>query len=86
MRLIDADEFKAQHDWLLHCDFPYLTEATLEELIDDAPTVDAVPVRHGRWKVAPVYIKCSECGESFMLMPQNYCPNCGARMDGERRE
>ncbi len=44
------------------------------------PTVDAVPVRHGKWMVTPVYIKCSECGESFMLIPQNYCPNCGARM------
>lgn len=49
----------------------------------DEPTVDAVPVRHGKWEVTPVYIKCSECGESFMLIPQNYCPNCGARMDAE---
>ena len=43
----------------------------------------AEPVRHGKWTVTPIYIKCSECGESFMLMPQNYCPNCGARMDEE---
>ena len=43
----------------------------------------AEPVRHGKWKVTPVYIKCSECGESFMLIPQNYCPNCGADMRGE---
>ncbi len=55
-------------------------------MIMDAPTVDAVPVKHGKWTVTPVYIKCSECGESFMLIPQNYCPNCGARMDGERKE
>jgi len=48
-----------------------------------APTVDAVPVRHGKWMVTPTHIKCSECGESFMLFPQNYCPNCGARMDKE---
>ena len=48
-----------------------------------APTIDAEPVRHGKWTVTPVYIKCSECGESFMLIPQNYCPNCGARMDAE---
>ena len=43
----------------------------------------AEPVRHGRWTVTPIFIKCSECGESFMLIPQNYCPNCGARMDGD---
>ena len=42
---------------------------------------DAEPVRHGKWTVTPTHIKCSECGESFMLFPQNYCPNCGARMD-----
>lgn len=52
----------------------------------DAPTVDAEPIRHGHWEVTPVYIKCSECGESFMLIPQNYCPNCGAKMDEEVNE
>ena len=40
----------------------------------------AQPERKGEWTVTPVYIKCSECGESFMLIPQNYCPNCGAFM------
>ena len=52
-------------------------------LIKDAPIVDAAPVVHGKWEVTPVYIKCSECGESFMLIPQDYCPHCGARMDKE---
>jgi len=42
-RLIDADAFKKENERLLHCDFPYLSEITLEELIDDAPTVDAIP-------------------------------------------
>lgn len=51
------------------------------ELIKRQPTIDAEPVCHGKWTVTPIYIKCSECGESFMLIPQNYCPNCGARMD-----
>jgi hypothetical protein len=43
-RLIDADEFKKENARLLHCDFPYLSEETLEELIDNAPTVNAEPV------------------------------------------
>ena len=55
----------------------------IKTIINSLPTVDAEPVRHGKWKVTPVYIKCSECGESFMLIPQNYCPNCGADMRGE---
>jgi len=38
-RLIDTDAFKKENERLLHCDFPYLSEATLEELIDTEPTV-----------------------------------------------
>ena len=44
--------------------------------------VDVAPVRHGRWKR---YCKnlgeCSECGE-VVSVRNNYCPNCGAKMDG----
>jgi hypothetical protein len=56
--------------------------------IVEAPTVDAVEVVHGRWneinQIAtglPWKYRCNECG-----CPQdykhNYCPNCGAKMDG----
>ena len=39
--------------------------------------------KKGKWDMshASVYIKCSVCGEPFMMMPQNYCPNCGAKME-----
>lgn len=66
MRLIDAcalqEEYKARHSGkrLL--------------LIDVAPTVDAVPVRRGRWidkypnqNVVCRIFYCSECGKSFMV-------------------
>lgn len=42
-RLIDADALKKENERLLHCDFPYLSEMTLEELIDEAPTINAEP-------------------------------------------
>ena len=50
---------------------------------NDAPIIEAEPVKHGRW-MYPFY--CSECGfEPYYAsdMQYNYCPNCGARMDGD---
>lgn len=51
-----------------------------------APTIDAEPVRHGRWNT-PLYSItpfCTECGQTNRLMIRipKYCPNCGAKMDG----
>lgn len=60
--------------------------------LNDLPTVDAVPVKHGRWiNIAngncDDLCKCSECKETWLgIGGYNYCPNCGAKMDGERRE
>lgn len=48
------------------------------------PTVDAVEVVHGRF----VDAECSVCrwfGNIVETRHYNYCPNCGAKMDGERR-
>ena len=44
MRLIDADKFKRENERMLNCDFPYISEETLGELIDKAPTIEAVPM------------------------------------------
>ena len=59
--------------------------------IEAAPTVDAVEVVHGRWIDKGEYAVCTECGgrsgtqydgvEPIPLMTQ-FCPNCGAKMDG----
>ena len=88
-RLIDADAFKKENERLLHCDFPYLSETTLEELIDEAPTIDAEPVKHGKWigYAGTIGNECSVCGKWIDVLQgtveMNYCPNCGARMDRE---
>lgn len=47
--------------------------------------VDAVEVVHGRWvHKGAWHIECSEC--QYILAhigeAKNYCPNCGAKMDG----
>lgn len=61
--------------------------------IENAPAVDAEPVRHGKWidKLSDCYWPgdkiCSECGAEYSFCKvQNYCPNCGARMDTKEAE
>lgn len=55
-------------------------------VIDGIPSADVAPVRHGRWVVIdaeePRRYGCSECKRLSWNM-ENYCGNCGARMDGE---
>lgn len=53
--------------------------------LEERPIVDAVPVVHGRWvQKGAWHIECSEC--QYILAhigeAKNYCPNCGAKMDG----
>lgn len=56
------------------------------------PTVDAVPVRHGRWKWNGEAFICSACGNGHKGQPTimghpmfEFCPMCGAdmRKDGD---
>lgn len=65
------------------------------DMIDGAenfPAADVAPVRHGRWEWNDDngFYYCSECGcvsprenqDGEYCDCPNYCPNCGARMDG----
>lgn len=70
-------------------DFGELTAKKAIRAVENAPTIDAEPVRHGKWmpreegKVYPFWERytCSECGEHSD--DKRYCPNCGCRMDEE---
>lgn len=61
-----------------------------EELVLDAPAVDAVPVVRGEWddSLDGITPYCSICGQSHRLMTRapNFCPNCGAAMTDEAIE
>ena len=58
------------------------------------PSIDAAPVRHGEWEEVDdmwgdIHYRCSACGCEWFLEDgsptengMNYCPHCGARMDG----
>lgn len=65
---------------------------TVNEAIKKAPTIDALPVRHGHWIQATedfrnqvFWWNCSECGFS-VSSKYNYCPGCGIRMDGAQKK
>ena len=67
----------------------------IKSAINAIPTADVAPVVHGRW-VHSRYedcaeqfelVKCSRCNHEAYAMAiyvrgGNYCPNCGAKMDG----
>lgn len=77
MRLIDADALckgRASDD-------PVVIAAK------SAPTIEAKPVRHGRWLSSPFGLyACSVCGVNDLFGLSSYCPNCGAIMDGGAEE
>ena len=60
------------------------------EAVEEMPTADVAPVVHGRWIEQEKYTfgvmyDCSICGDRILDNGHswNYCPNCGARMDGD---
>ena len=62
-----------------------------EAAILKIPAADVAPVCHGQWIDKGEYAVCTECGgrsgtqydgvKPIPLMTQ-FCPNCGAKMDG----
>lgn len=51
--------------------------------ITQMPTIDAVPVMHAKLVNPNPYGECSICGYLIDIRQEyNYCPNCGAKMDG----
>ena len=96
MRLIDADalekDVRAYADNKAYCGHIELSNGILKAVgrINEAPTVDAKPVVQGHWIMhlddlfpTESTMECSNCHEheGIALNNDNYCPNCGARMD-----
>jgi len=57
------------------------------QAIDELPSADVVQVVHSRWEYKCGEIQCPECGNRIHRIDfsgcLNFCPNCGAKMDGE---
>lgn len=74
--------FKSEEDYLW-----------LQEAVVDSAVADVQPVKRGHWiEVTPRHSKCSICDTTCLIAVYpisknaNYCPNCGARMDGEQND
>lgn len=95
--LDNAMDITTLYDWYITSvmpdDEPVWTENHIDELFNDfyvipkeTPTID--PVKHGHWEeMRNAYGKLegwihAECGREVKCM-EDYCPKCGARMDGE---
>lgn len=67
----------------------------IEENINRLPPADVAPVVHARWEryratetktgfIDIFFLACSSCGKQVAdEADYKYCPQCGARMDGE---
>lgn len=92
---IDAAKGKSEHTDII---FDTATESEIVYMLRSLPTVDAVPVVHGKW----IYntddfdpkIRCSCCnynkpmiasdgGIPMVFSLPKYCEMCGALMDGK---
>ena len=69
-----------------------------ERAISEMPSADVQPVKHARWIIdyaegKKIYhAHCSECGKEptrniggdyYIDKLSDFCPNCGARMEGD---
>lgn len=81
MRLIDANALLKQigFDSVKIGPGQYGDEWRFMGTIVNAPTID--PVRHGKWIDSSNGWMCTCCGMDTSK-EYNYCPNCGAKMDG----
>lgn len=88
LALLDKGQRSTRYKW---GDSWELNLFEIQEAIDNMPAADVEPVRHGRWEDYYVGdrqeegVICTVCKE-LCKCEFDYCPNCGAKMDGGERE
>lgn len=94
--LISRDTLFKTWDALDETQDPNLLVDAMIKAAQEAPAVDAEPVRHGWWgRFGKTHyrIVCSDCkfptpfkkqaNGYHLAWKSNYCPNCGAKMEQE---
>lgn len=89
MRPIDMDALMKYQIRINHYDkdngnedFVLGIESVLE-YAENLPTIEAKPVKNGRWIEHDKKTWCTLCGKSNKDYKPPFCPHCGARMDGK---
>lgn len=61
--------------------------------IQVTPTIEAEPVIHSKWVRDGDFLICINCESEINIKnslgvenKRNYCPNCGAKMDGDKND
>lgn len=93
-RYVDVD--RVYEMAIIHEDFEQsLADLTsLREVLDSTPTADVAEVIHSEWHTATVRMSCIDvtcrnCHNTEKISVTNYfeyCPHCGAKMGGERKD
>lgn len=100
-RYIDADKLKEKLDSFVSMNETYTDYncgyddclTAVQDILSDIPAVAVAESKHGYWIYnqgqafgEPCYF-CSLCIDGGSNNGRdNYCPNCGAKMDGERKD
>lgn len=97
MRLIDADALEKEIEEITkEPDYQHEGEdwsvgvIIAQSAVQDAPTIEAVPVVHAEWKMRGGKLYCTNCGKKALeekdrddwygCERSNFCPHCGADM------
>ena len=88
-KYIDAEElFKRLNTNKSPAEKTTMRKVTYNSAISDAcreivrmPTADVQEVKHGRWEFVQYGCVCSVCGKRKEQFSDNFCANCGSRMD-----
>ena len=93
---IERETIKAA---MIHYGFKSPDMTVTEFVEDELPAADVAPVRHGRWicirkgygeyECSVCHGEDSDCSDYYgthVVTEQDYCPNCGSRMDGDYDE
>ena len=88
-KAIEKINERARETFTLAPGYEYYLGA-LHDIADDLrqmPTVDVVPMKHAKLVNPNPFGECSMCGYLIDIRQEyHYCPNCGAKMDGEKDE